>query len=120
MKSKILSLLLLLPVLLIGAALIGPSFIDWNAHKPTIIKQVKDKTGFDLTIGGDITLAVLPVPSVTLQKVAVINKPHELIKVEKVKVSVALFPLLSKNIKVEDIVEAYEEVEVKQKLSSSK
>lgn len=103
MKTKLLSFLLLLPVLLIVAALAGPSFIDWNKYKPEIIKQAKDKAGFDVTIDGDISLSVLPSPTVSIQSVSVKNSADDIVKIETAKVSVALFPLLSKQVKIDDI-----------------
>ena len=49
-----------LVVLLIGAALIAPSLIDWNDYKREITAQVKAATGRDLVIDGDLDLALLP------------------------------------------------------------
>ncbi|MBL4588659.1 MAG: AsmA family protein, partial [Alphaproteobacteria bacterium] len=103
MKSKFLSLVILLPILLIGATLIVPSMMDWNKYKPEIQKQVKEKTGFTLELNGDISLAVLPMPNIKIEDVVVKNKNQTLVKLDAVRVSVALFPLLSKKIKVNDI-----------------
>ena len=83
MKSKLLSIVVLLLVLIVGGALIVPSFIDWNKYKSQIQQQVVDKTGYDISLNGDISLSVLPTPSV--------------------KISVQLLPLLSKSIKIDDV-----------------
>ena len=53
-----------LVVLLIVAALVAPSFVDVNRYKPEITAAVKQATGRDLTIGGDIELTILPSPAV--------------------------------------------------------
>ena len=103
MKSKVLSLLLLLPILLIGAGLIVPSFIDWNKYKPEIIKKIKDASGYDVSLNGDLSLAVIPSPKLTLSDVAISNNGKPMVKLDALKVSVELFPLLSKQIKVNEI-----------------
>ena len=46
-------------VLLLAAALIGPSFVDWNKHKPAIIEQVKNASGLDVRVDGDILFCLL-------------------------------------------------------------
>src|SRR3546814_1499498 len=52
-----------LVVLLIAGVLIAPSFVDWKAYKGQIAAAVRDATGRELTIAGDIDLAVLPTPA---------------------------------------------------------
>ena len=51
-----------LVVVLVGVLLIVPAFIDPNDYKPEIQAGVKEATGRDLTIGGDISLSLLPAP----------------------------------------------------------
>ena len=46
--------------LLLATAIIGPSFVDWNKYKPQIIEQVKNATGLEVRIDGDLSLALLP------------------------------------------------------------
>lgn len=104
---RILAIALTCLVLLLGAALIGPSFVDWNKYKDQITGQVKAASGYDVRINGDLSLAVLPSPRVTIRD-AVIAAPNPvkeqtLISVEEARVSVALFPLLSKRVEVQDI-----------------
>jgi uncharacterized protein involved in outer membrane biogenesis len=40
-------------VLLIAAALIAPSFIDWTGYKDRITAAIEDATGLSLAIDGD-------------------------------------------------------------------
>ncbi len=101
--KKILSILLLIPILLIAGVLIVPSFVDWNKYKPEIQAQVKDKSGFALELKGDISLTILPMPTIKIKEVSVRNKGQELANLDAVYVSVALWPLLSKKIKVQEI-----------------
>ena len=49
-------------VLLLVGAVVAPSFVDWNKYKTQIVEQVKNATGLDVTVGGDLSLAVLPSP----------------------------------------------------------
>ena len=60
-----------LVALVVAAALIGPGLIDWNAHKDLIAAEVRKATGRDLTIEGDIHLAVLPSPALSASRVSV-------------------------------------------------
>lgn len=94
-------------VLLTAGLLIGPSFMDWNKYKPQIIEQVKTLTGYDIAIGGDIGLSLLPSPSVHLEQVTVSAprkvKAENVISVKQADVSLALLPLLSKKIEVSTV-----------------
>ncbi len=104
---RILVITLIGLVVLIAAALIGPSFVDWNSYKDQITEQVKAASGYDVRIDGDLSLAILPSPRVTFQK-AFISAPNPvkeqtLVAVEEATVSVALFPLLQKQVVVESI-----------------
>ena len=51
-------------VLLLGAAVVAPNFIDWNQYKSTAEKQATELTGLELKVGGDVSLALLPSPRV--------------------------------------------------------
>ncbi len=91
-------------ILLIVGLLIGPSFVDWNSYKPQIIEQIKKASGYDVTIGGDLKMAILPTPSVTINQVSV-EAPKKvesatLVSVEKAHVSLALMPLFKKEVQV--------------------
>lgn len=44
---RILVIALTVVVVLLGAALIGPSFVDWNKYKDQITEQVKAASGYD-------------------------------------------------------------------------
>lgn len=104
---RILAVILTVVVLVLGAVLIGPSFVDWNKYKAQIAEQVKTASGYDVQLSGDLSLAVLPSPRVTIRD-AVIAAPspvkeRTLIAVEEATVSVALFPLLEKRVVVQDI-----------------
>lgn len=96
----------LIALLVIGA-MVGPSFIDWNKHKPTVITQVKNATGLDVKIDGNISLALIPTPRVKIEDLTVVAprkvKFENLLKMKSAEVSVELVPLFSKKIAVDTV-----------------
>lgn len=104
---RLIAIILSVLVLIVGAALIGPNFVDWNKYKPEIIKQVDNATGLKVKIDGDISLGVLPSPHVKINGLTVEAakkvKFENLLQMKKAEVSVALLPLLSKKIVVDTV-----------------
>ncbi len=94
-------------VLLLAAALIGPSFVDWNKFKPEIAERVKTATGRDLAIGGDISLSILPAPTLSAHNVTLANIPGArepiMASLKSLGVRVELVPLFQGKIKVESL-----------------
>lgn len=93
--------------LLLVAAVIGPSFVDWNKYKPQIVSQVKNATGLDVAVNGDLSLGILPAPHVKIEGM-VVNAPLKkqfdtLLSMKSAEVSVELIPLFSKEIKVSSV-----------------
>ena len=92
---------------LFAAAIIGPSFVDWNKYKPQIITQVKNTTGLDVKIDGDLSLAVLPSPRLKVEGLSVAAprkiRFENLLAMESAQVSVAIMPLLQKKVEVQTI-----------------
>jgi uncharacterized protein involved in outer membrane biogenesis len=100
--------LLGLVVLLLAAVFIAPSFVDWNAHKARVAEEVRKLTGRELTIGGDISLALLPAPALSADQVAFANldgaSAPAMAELESLEVRVALLPLIRGEIQVERVV----------------
>ncbi|MGP1253634.1 MAG: AsmA family protein [Kiloniellales bacterium] len=98
----------LLLALAIGAVFVVPSFVDWNAYKDQIARQIEAQTGRDLTIAGDVGLSLLPTPRLTAEQVSLANAPDgqaaQLASLEALEVRVALAPLLSGEIQVRSLV----------------
>lgn len=105
--GKVLAAIASILVLLIAAVLVGPSFIDWNDYKADIAGQVKNLTGRDLVINGDIRIAVLPALAVSASDVSLSNLPAagtpEMVRLKSVEVRIALAPLLGGQVKVETV-----------------
>lgn len=96
--NTVLSYIAGLLALLLVAALAGPSFVDWNQFRAEFEAQAGKITGREVTIGGDISLVVLPAPHMTLNNVSVANEAGgehpDFLRVGRVDVEVAFAPLL--------------------------
>ncbi len=98
----------LLLAMLLAAALLIPLFVDPNEHKATIISEVKEATGRDLAIQGDIELSIFPWLGLKLGSIQLSNavgfgkKPF--IALNQAQVRIKLLPLLSKRLVVDTIV----------------
>ncbi|TVT59979.1 MAG: AsmA family protein [Sedimenticola thiotaurini] len=101
------SLLAVVVVLVVAAIIILPMVIDPNDYKGEIISQVKEQTGRDLTIDGDLKLSVFPWLGVDIGGLSLSNakgfgdKPFAVVNSAAVRVK--LMPLLSKQLEVDTI-----------------
>ena len=104
---KLLIGIAVLVVVLVAAVLVVPGLIDWNGYKPEIQAAVKQATGRDLRLEGDIGLSVLPSPSLSVEKVAFANleggSVPDMARLESLRVHVALLPLLTGNVHVTSV-----------------
>ena len=94
-----------LVVLLVAAVAIIASTFDPNSYKPQIVQLVKDKTGRTLTIDGDIKLKFFPKIGAQIGKVSLSEHgtDKEFAGLTDVQVFVALMPLLSKQVVVDEV-----------------
>ena len=102
---KIVGVLVLVVVVLIGAAaVLVPMFFDPNDHKDRIAQAVKDATGRDLNLKGDIGLSVFPWIAIDLGAVELSNPPGfdgpAFAETEGAKVRVKLMPLLKRQVEM--------------------
>ena len=107
MRSLLYGFLAVLLVV-IGALLIGPSFVDWNRFKPEIVDQLAKLTGRDIAIGGPIAFAMLPTPTLSAERVRVANldgaADPDLISLDSVGVRVALVPLVAGKVRIDSVI----------------
>ena len=105
--KKVLIGIAALVVLAVAAILVGPSFVDWNRYKPEIAARAKAATGRDLVIDGDISLSILPSPTLAVEQVRFANieggSGPDMATLEALEVHVALMPLLQGQIQVESV-----------------
>ncbi|MDD5580400.1 MAG: AsmA family protein [Methylobacter sp.] len=104
----IVSLLTALVLLIIIIAFGLIFFINPNNFKPEIAAAVKDKTGRELILEGDLKLAFFPWLGISTGKVALSNAPgfqdKAFATIEESNINVKLLPLLTKKIEVNHIV----------------
>ena len=104
----ILSIIAAAAFLIVIAIFTLPFFIDPNNFKPEIAAAVKDKTGRDLTLPGELKLSIFPWLGISTGKMALGNaagfqdKPFATLEESDIKVK--LLPLLTKKIEVSRIV----------------
>lgn len=93
--------------ILFVAAVVAPSFVDWNKYKGQIIQQAEKATGLDIDIAGDLSMAILPFPHLSIAGLTVDNpdakKQKPLAKADSVSVQVALLPLFGGDVEISDV-----------------
>ena len=82
--------------------------LDLNDYKPEIIAKVKQATGRDLIIDGDIELEILLTPAIAVNGVRFANAAWgsrpDMVKIDRFEAQVTLLPLLSSVIDMQKIV----------------
>ena len=95
-------------VLIIAAILILPGFVDWNDYREEIASQIESATGRRVTIDGDVSFSALPSPALSIADMRIANLPGatsvDVVTLGSLDIGVALFPLLSGAVQVEEIV----------------
>lgn len=91
----------------IGIALIAPFLLNMNAYKPQILMQAQKTLGREVTIEGDISLSLFPIPEISFKQVRVGslpggNSPH-ILQIQRLRISAKLLPLLKKEIHLKTI-----------------
>jgi len=93
--------------LLLAAVLLAPSFIDWSGYRAEIAARIKEATGRELIIGGDVAFSLLPSPVLKVADLRLANAPgasnQDMVSVEQLDVRIAFLPLLGGNLHVNSI-----------------
>lgn len=105
-------ILLVVLGLLFGAvvalAVFLPMYFDPNDYKTQIAEKLKEKTGRDFSIPGDISLSVFPWLGLETGEVSMSNAPgfgsEPFASVKAAEISVALLPLLRKEIQIGSVM----------------
>ena len=71
--KKTLTIIISIIALLIAAAAILPSVINWDHYKSEITTKAKEATGRDVVINGKIKLRILPSPSIIVKDIQIGN-----------------------------------------------
>ena len=105
--GSFLKILFVIILLIIIAAIALPFFIDPNDFKPQIQTVIKEKTGRNLSIEGDLELSIFPWLGVSTGNLTLSNAPgfsdKPFAKIDACQVKVKIIPLLSKKLEVSRI-----------------
>ena len=104
LKTTLYAVLGLIALIVIAIAVAVATF-DPNKYKGELAKIVKEKTGRTLTVEGKIGLSVFPSIGVAVGKTSLSERNSDKVfaRIEDVKVSLALLPLLSKQVVVDRV-----------------
>jgi len=106
--GKLLKIVSGLVLLIVGAAIVAPMMIDPNDYREQIQTVVKEKTGRDLAINGDLSVSLFPWIGIGLNDVSLSNavgfKAAPFAKIQEANVKVKLLPLLSQHVEVSTVV----------------
>lgn len=95
-------------VLIVALAWIVPPLLPVETQKNQLQSRFESATGRKLTIGGDVSLRLLPTIALTANDVTVANAPgaasKDMARIKRLEVRLKLMPLLSGNFAVERFV----------------
>ncbi|TNE57775.1 MAG: AsmA family protein [Alphaproteobacteria bacterium] len=78
-----------------------PSFINWNQYKGTIESALSDASGYEVSVSGPVSFAVLPQPALTLTGVeAFAGNEAPFLTLDNLAGRIALAPLLTGKVRV--------------------
>jgi uncharacterized protein involved in outer membrane biogenesis len=91
-------------VVLMAAVYVFLRAYDYNKLKPRIARMVKEATGRELNLGGDISLAVGFSPALVVTDITFANAPWasqpQMAKIDELQAQVRLLPLLVRNVEL--------------------
>lgn len=106
--GKLLKILAGIVLLVVVAIIVAPLVIDPNDYREQIQTAVKEKTGRDLSINGDLSLSVFPWVGVGINNVSLSNadgfSAEYFAEIKEANVKVKLLPLLSQQVEVSTVV----------------
>lgn len=81
--------------MLVAVLLVAPGFIDWTPYRDTFAAQLTRTTGRPVTIGGDVSFAILPRPALSASAVHVRDTEGEgALEIGRLSAGLAFAPLL--------------------------
>ncbi|HKX09724.1 MAG TPA: AsmA family protein, partial [Stellaceae bacterium] len=103
MRKTAIGLAILLFMALAGV-LLAPQFVDLERYRPQIAERISNWSGRPVTLGGPISLSLLPSPHLSVQDLIIANVPSartpEMVRVRRVDAAVSFLPLLAGRIEV--------------------
>lgn len=106
--ATVLKLLAGFVVLVVVAAVVFLLTLDFSAYKGEITKLVRDATGRELVIEGDLDISLGLTPAITVKGVRFANAPWgsrpDMVRIDEFRAAVELLPILFGDIVVKQIV----------------
>ena len=106
--KKILSISALLIIAMIVTVYVILATYDFNKFKPRIIQAVREATGRELTLGGDLRVEMGFAPGLSVENVSFQNadwgSQADMAKVKRFEVQVAILPLIGGTIEVKRFI----------------
>ena len=105
--AKILLILIgLLAVAAVGLV-VAAQYVDWNAYRPKLTRLVKDATGRELTINGDLELQLWPTPRLSADGLSLANAPSgsqtPMIEAQSLVLTIVPRALLAREVRLRSI-----------------
>ncbi len=98
-------LVILLAVL---AAVLIPMFVDVNDYKDQISEQIRQSTGYDVNIQGEIDLSLVPWLGLSLGRTSIANPPEfgddPMLSLDQLQVRIKFWPLFTGSLEADKIV----------------
>ncbi|MBF8999860.1 AsmA family protein [Vibrio nitrifigilis] len=105
--KKLSMILIAILVIVFGSAFALVMFVNPNQFKPLLVEKVKQQTGLDLNIEGDISWQFFPAIGLELGKTELKNPTGyssvNLLKVQHVDIDVSLFALLEHKLQIGNV-----------------
>jgi AsmA protein len=105
---KLLFGILIVVVSIVAVALISPSLIDWNDYRDEIADQIREATGRDFVIDGDVDFQLLPAPTLSIGNSRLANLKGavapDMVRLKSFDMRIQFLPLLSRRIVIESMV----------------
>jgi len=106
-RHLIITIILIVTIGIFALSLFALSF-DSNRYKTELSELISEQTGRDVTIDGDLTLAIFPDISIKTGKVSIGNAvgftDKNFANAYATDISVKFLPLLQKNLKINTVV----------------
>lgn len=90
-------------VLLLGAALVGPVFVDWTAYRAELERGAERVLGINLTFAGAADVRLLPTPTVTLSNITVGSEEAPVLTADEITARLEIAPLFSREVRLLDL-----------------
>ncbi len=91
-------------ILALAAALVGPWFVNWSAHRATIDARLSELAGYRVRTEGSLSVALLPWPRASAQTILIGDESAAATaRIDDFAIDIALVPLLQRRVQVNDI-----------------